>query len=71
MATKRYQFSGARIQELRVKRGWSRERLADDLGMAGISVERYERGRARPSVATLIEIAHRLHVAPGAFFVED
>ena len=67
----RLRFDSERIKELRVQRGFSRERLAADLDMSYLTVQRFEQGLSYPRVNTLIEIAHCLKVRPSSFFVED
>jgi transcriptional regulator with XRE-family HTH domain len=47
---------GGRLTEVRKKRGFSQEELADLLGTKGPAIGRYERGVAKPT----IEVAGRL-----------
>ena len=47
---------GERLSELRKKRGFSQEELAELLGTKGPAIGRYERGIAKPT----IEVASRL-----------
>jgi len=58
---------GAALAELRLGRGLSQERLADQAGYHRTYVSLLERGRHRPSLTTVIRLAVALGVAPSAF----
>ena len=57
---------GARIRELRLKRGWSQEVLADRSGLHRSHMGEIERGRANMTLATLLIIASTLQTTPSA-----
>jgi transcriptional regulator with XRE-family HTH domain len=48
---------GARVRELRLARGWSQQRLADETGLCKDAVTRIERGTRKPRLETLKQIA--------------
>jgi transcriptional regulator with XRE-family HTH domain len=58
----------ANIRRLRLKRGWTQEELAEGAGLETRYVQTLESRKANPSAATLIAVAHALHVDPGALF---
>lgn len=51
---------GARIKELRLKRGFTQEQMAEQLGMNRANFSNYERDVATPPGETLIKIADLL-----------
>jgi len=51
---------GARIRELRRKKGWSQEALADRCGLHRSHMGEIERGKANVTLATLAMIATTL-----------
>lgn len=51
-----------RFKELRQKKGWSQQRLADELNISKSSVNMYERGEREPSFETLESIADLFNV---------
>ncbi len=59
---------GKRIRELRNKKGWSQERLADESGMHRSYMWGVEQGRRNPSLRNLTRISNALDVALAAFF---
>ena len=46
-----------RLRSLRSRRGWTRERAAERLGIAAETLARFERGERRPSLAVLLKLA--------------
>jgi DNA-binding XRE family transcriptional regulator len=55
---------GARIRDLRAKKGWSQEHLADEAGLHRSHMGEIERGKANVTLTTLALIAKTLHVTP-------
>lgn len=52
-----------RIRFLRLERGWSQERLAEESGLSRDAISRIERGDRQPSLETLQRIADALEVS--------
>lgn len=52
-----------RLREMRMKRGFTQQRLADTLGIALRSYQCYETGTRTPNYALLILIADTLNVS--------
>jgi transcriptional regulator with XRE-family HTH domain len=59
---------GKQIRELRKKKGWSQERLADESQMHRSYMWGIEQGRRNPSLRHLSLIADALEVAIAALF---
>jgi transcriptional regulator with XRE-family HTH domain len=59
---------GKRIRELRKKKGWSQERLADESEMHRSYMWGVEQGRRNPSLRHLTRIADALEVAVADLF---
>jgi len=53
---------GSAIRELRISRGLSQERLADECGMDRTYVSGIERGERNPSLTNILKIAEALGV---------
>lgn len=51
---------GARVRELRLARGWSQQRLADETGLCKDAISRIERGSRKPRLETLNQIAEAI-----------
>jgi transcriptional regulator with XRE-family HTH domain len=60
---------GARIRELRTKRGWSQEGFADRCGLDRTYIGGIERGERNVAVLNLLRIARTLDVGVGALFL--
>ncbi len=52
-----------RLRELRLKRGWSQQALAERVGLRQKQISSYERGTHTPSIGTLIALAKALRVS--------
>ncbi|MFK7695372.1 helix-turn-helix domain-containing protein [Paenibacillus sp. HJGM_3] len=52
---------GSRIRDLRVKRGFTQDTMAEQLGMNRANFSNYERDVAVPPAETLLKIADILH----------
>lgn len=50
---------GKRIAALRRKRGWTQEKLAQQLGVSAAAVSKWETGAAYPDIALLCPLARR------------
>ena len=61
---------GASLKELRVQRGQSARRLADQAGISAAMVSRIENGLVSPSVGTLAALAEALEVPIASLFRE-
>ena len=61
---------GANIRRLRLKRGWSQERLAEVSGLHRTYISGVERGVRNPTLSIIVQIAGALKVAPGVLFAE-
>jgi transcriptional regulator with XRE-family HTH domain len=59
-------YIGGRIRALRIECDISQTELGQQLGISFQQIQKYEKGVNRISVATLIEIARVLNVAPAA-----
>jgi putative transcriptional regulator len=57
-----------RIEELRTKRGLSRQQLADAVGVHYQTVGYLERGEYNPSLSLALKIASKLDAAVGEIF---
>jgi putative transcriptional regulator len=63
MQKQRYlKLLGARIVELRTKKGWSQRDLAYECGKEPQSIERIENGKSNPTAFYLKEVAEALDV---------
>ena len=56
---------GAKIRELREKRGMSQKELADALGLDQSAVAQWETGRTEPTIFNLRRLADLLGISPG------
>ena len=56
------------LTRLRVERGWSQQRLADESGVNKATINQIERGRRSPNVETLEKLASALGVGVADFF---
>lgn len=59
---------GERIRTLRLQRGWTQQQLGDRLGVAGITISSWEKGRNSPTVATLGVIAEAFTIPVSELF---
>lgn len=51
---------GGRIKAARLARGWTQQQLAQELGIAVMSISRWERGITRPAAEQEAKLAHLL-----------
>ena len=61
---------GKRVRVLRVSRGWSQERLADEAGMHRTYMWGIEQGARNPSLRHLANLAYALGVPLQSLFEE-
>lgn len=61
---------GARIKEMRIRRGLTQEFVADRLDLNASHISNIERGRAHPSLTALVRIAD-IFECPVEFFIKD
>jgi transcriptional regulator with XRE-family HTH domain len=59
---------GARIRELRVKKGWSQEEFADLCGIHRSHMGEIERGETNLTLSTMLVISHKLNVSISSLF---
>lgn len=59
---------GARIRELRVKKGWSQEEFADLCGIHRSHMGEIERGETNLTLSTMLVITHKLNVSISSIF---
>ncbi len=62
---------GQRIKNLRARRGWSQERLADESGVDRSYMSGIERGVRNISILTLAKVALALGVSPSSLLQKD
>ena len=55
---------GEKLQQLRKDRGWSQERLAEEIPISRQAVSKWESGASDPSTTNLIALAKLFGVAP-------
>jgi transcriptional regulator with XRE-family HTH domain len=55
---------GAEITRLRVARGWSQQKLADELGYTERYIGQLERGTKSPTLRTIADIAEAFSTKP-------
>jgi len=58
----------ANVRRLRLKRGWTQERLAEAADLAPVTVQAIERGRANMTLLVLFALSDALSVPPGTLF---
>jgi transcriptional regulator with XRE-family HTH domain len=54
---------GKRLKELRTKRGWSQQQLADRIGMGVAQINRYERGRSQPTLEAIQKLTTAFRIS--------
>jgi transcriptional regulator with XRE-family HTH domain len=60
-----------RIRQLRAKKGWSQERLAEGAGIHRVYLAGIERGRRNPSLRNLENLAGALGISLAKLFESD
>ena len=71
MAESVMQAFGVRVQEVRLKRGLSQERLAEICDLHRTAIGRIERGETNITLVNICKIAHGLGVPPAALLSEE
>lgn len=56
---------GERVRALRLKHGWTQERLAEEAELNSVQVSHIERGANEPKLTTIIRLARALGVKAG------
>ncbi len=56
---------GMRLKQIREKRGWTQERLAEKVGVSRVTIARIETANRKPSLELLERLAKALKVKPG------
>jgi transcriptional regulator with XRE-family HTH domain len=64
------QIFGATVRELRNRKGWTQEDLADSAGLTTTYVGQVERGNKVPSLTVVLKLARGLGVPPADLLVE-
>lgn len=59
---------GKQLRELRLKKGWTQEELADKAGMHFTYIGQIERGVRNPSLINLHKLAKALGISAGKLF---
>jgi len=59
---------GKRVRELRLKRKWSQERLAEESGLHTTYISGIERGKRNLGIENVVKLAHALKVDVGKLF---
>src|SRR5688572_11583236 len=54
------------LAELRKRKGFTQQSLADEMGVEQPTVQRWEKGKREPSIGQLLELAKVLDVEPGS-----
>lgn len=62
---------GTRVRECRLARGWTQERLAEELDTQATTVSRYESGTIPLTLTMLFKVARVLGVGPERLIVPD
>ena len=62
---------GARIRELRQRRGWTQEYTAKKTGLAADTIRRLEYGTFSPTVDKFLQVAEGFGISPGKLLDED
>ena len=62
---------GRRVRALRLAKGWSQERLAEEAGLHRTFVGGIERGERNVTVTTLARIARTLHTTPDKLLAQE
>jgi transcriptional regulator with XRE-family HTH domain len=57
-------ISGAKLTRLRVERAWSREQLADRVGVKPVTISVWENGTRRPKIASFAALCEALGCQP-------
>jgi transcriptional regulator with XRE-family HTH domain len=56
---------GKRVRALRLKRGWTQERLAEEAELNSVQVSHIERGRNDPKLTTVLRLASAFRITAG------
>ncbi len=62
---------GEKLRELRRKRGWSQDKLGEEVGVHGRHIGKYESGRALPNAEAIVNIAKKLEVSIDYLLIND
>lgn len=63
------EFSGAKLNDLRIEKGLTQNNVADALGVKWQNIYRWEKGGVIPSANTLVMLADALGVSMDSFFI--
>lgn len=64
-------FNAARLTQARQRRGWTKRRLADEVGLTDRRIAAFEKGEAEPPESTLNELARVLKFPVDFFYRDD
>lgn len=62
---------GKRLRDTRLKKGYTQQKMADMLGIALRSYQKYEQGERQPSLSTLVHISDILNVPTDYLLCRD
>lgn len=62
------EYFGARVKELREKRGYNQEQLAELVGIESRHISRIETGKSFTTLENVVKIAKALHVSLDSLF---
>ncbi len=65
MAAKTRVLFGKRVRELRLKRKWSQEKLAEESGLHTTYISGIERGKRNVGLENIVTLAHALKIEAG------
>lgn len=68
MATTTKVWSGARLKQLRLRKGWSQEEFARAADTSVTNISRYERDRVKPGANMVARLAHALGTEEGELY---
>ncbi len=62
---------GEKLRQLRKERGWTQDKLGEEVGVHGRHIGKYESGRAMPNAEAIIRIAKILAVSIDFLLMND
>jgi len=62
---------GKRVRDLRIRRGWTLERAAEEMDVDLVYLQKVEAGRINVTLATLLRISDGFDLPIGDLFRED
>jgi transcriptional regulator with XRE-family HTH domain len=62
---------GEKLRQLRKQRGWTQDKLGEEVGVHGRHIGKYESGKAMPNAEAIIRVAKTLTVSIDYLLVND